>query len=49
MSGRIVSIKFHMKSDFELTSLGSVSGTASSSDTEPPVFLCGSAVVILWD
>ena len=30
----------------ELTSLGSVSGMASSSDTEPPVFLCGSEVVI---
>lgn len=47
MSGRVISIAaLDMKSKFSQTSLGSVSGTASSSETDPPVFLYGSAVAM---
>ena len=45
MSELNISINF-IRTEIVLTSLGSVSGMASSSETEPPVFLCGSELVI---
>ena len=45
MSDLKISINY-IRTNTVLTSLGSVSGMASSSETEPPVFLCGSEVVI---